>query len=183
MPEDLGAVWRNQPGEKLPVTVDRLVSRRTRALFAGTRTEILASIGAALLFAAVFCWRFADSGGPAPLVAVAVVLAWTAISLYRFRDRIRRREPPPDALAATGLEHYRRELERRRDHLRNEWLWQGPVVIATGGLAWILLQRSYPERLTGVLPLLGLLAASFAYGIVRRRRQARELQREIDEIR
>ena len=36
----------------------------------------------------------------------------------------------PTRVASTGMEYYRRELERRRDHLRNAWVWHGPLLLA-----------------------------------------------------
>jgi hypothetical protein len=107
------------------------------------------------------------------------------ISLYWFRHRIwRRNASPPDAVAAAGAEYYRKELERRRDHLRNPWLWHGPLFLACAVLVAILAAetcRGYQD-LRNVLPLVVLLAVWTGYGVWRRRRQARELQQEIDEM-
>ena len=113
------------------MNLEQIVNRRTEELSASTRSEILMSIGAALLFAG-------RSG-----------LAIRAVSRSSSRDWIRRRPrlgrdlvvlvSPPD-LAADPLartrsrppasEYYRKELERRRDHLRNPWLWHGPLFLA-----------------------------------------------------
>ena len=83
-----------------------------------------------------------------------------------------------------GLAHYRKELERRRDHLRNAWLWHGPLFLACMILITILIGKEYPafRGLQRVLPLVLLLAAWTGFGLIRRRRQANELQQEIDEI-
>src|ERR1039457_3972522 len=59
--KDPGAIWRDQPEEKLAVTLEQIVNRRTAALYGSTRSEILMSIGAALLFVGVLAWRL----GPA----------------------------------------------------------------------------------------------------------------------
>ncbi len=47
--KDPGGIWRDQPEEELPVTLKRNVNRRTEELYFRTRSEILMSIGAALL--------------------------------------------------------------------------------------------------------------------------------------
>ncbi len=183
--KDPGAIWRDQPEEKLAVNLEQIVNRRTEEMYSSTRSEILMSIGAALLFVGVMAWRFAPIHDRLQELGFAAVMAWVVISLYWFRRRIWRRGPSrPDSVAATGLEYYRRELERRRDHLRNAWLWHGPLFLACMILIAILIGQVFPgfERLRNVLPLVVLLAVWTGFGFRRRRRQAKELQREIDEI-
>ncbi|MBZ5622627.1 MAG: hypothetical protein LAQ69_28420 [Acidobacteriia bacterium] len=183
--KDPGAIWRDQPEEKLTVNVEQIVNRRTEALYSRTRSEILMSIGAALLFVGVMAWRLAPARDLLQEIGFAAVIAWIAISLYQFRHRIWRQDPArPDAVAATGLEYYRKELERRRDHLRNAWLWHGPLFLACMILIAIWTGRTFSgfQSLRNVLPLLLLLALWTGFGLRRRLRQARELQREIDEI-
>src|SRR5262249_37012935 len=152
----------------------------TEELYSSTRSEILMSIGAAVLLVAVMAWRFAPSFGQLQWVGFAAVLVWVAISRYRFRRRLSRADA-----ATTGLEYYRQELERRRDHLRNEWLWHGPLALACVLLVATMLQKTGLgfDRLTSAVPLIVLLVAWTVFGIRRRLIQARNLQREIDEIR
>ena len=87
-------------------------------------------------------------------------------------------------MASNGLEYYRGELERRRDHLRNIWIWHGPLLLASFMLIGIVAARAYSgvERLWSVLPLGILLAAWIVFGLVRRLRLAQALQAEIDEL-
>ena len=180
-----GALWRDQPEEELTVNLEQIVNRRTEELSSSTRSEILMSIGAALLFVGVVAWRLAPAHDRLQEVGFAAVIAWAVISVYWFRRRIWRRSPArPDAIAATGLEYYRKQLEQRRDHLRNAWLWHGPLFLACMILIVVLIGQALtgPERLRSVLPLVVLLAVWTAFGLTRRLRQARELQREIDEI-
>ncbi|HCC59412.1 MAG TPA: hypothetical protein DEQ47_19540 [Solibacterales bacterium] len=187
MPEDLGAVWRDQPEEQRPVNLEQLVKRRTRELYASTRSEIVMSIVAVLFFVAMMvtlaAGRFAYAPGRMQQVGLAAVIAWVLISLYWFRGRIWRKGST-DARAATGLEYYRQELESRRDHLRNAWVWHGPLVLACLIFAGSFLGRAWPtgQRLRSLLPLVIVLAMWTVFGLLRRRRQANELQRELDEI-
>jgi hypothetical protein len=167
------------------VNLEQIVNRRTEELNSGTRSEILMSIGAALLFVAVMAWRFAPVYDRLQEVGFAAVIVWVVISLYRFRHLIWRQNPArPDAMAATGLEYYCRRLEQRRDHLRDAWLWHGPLFLACVILIAILIGKASPAMvpLQKVLPLVVLLAVWTGFGLTRRRRRARELQREIDEI-
>jgi len=182
--KDPAAIWKNQPEEKLAVNLEHIVKRRTEELYSSTRSEILVSIGAALLFAGVLVLRLAPVHDRLLELGFAAVTAWVAVSLHRFRGLIWRRPSRPDAAAATGLEYYRKELERRRDHLRSAWLWHGPLLLACLSLVAILIGKSFLgfERLRTALPLIALLALWTGFGLWRRRRQAQELQREIDEI-
>ena len=142
-PTDPGAVWRDQPEEARAVKLEQIVNRRTKGLYASTRSEILMSIGAALLFAGVMAVRFAPYGEPLLLPVLAAIVVWVAVSVVWFRGRIFHRDPPRPDTAAPGLEYYRRELERRRDHLRNSWLWHGPLFLACIMLAVTLTGRKF----------------------------------------
>ena len=181
---ELGAIWRDQPEERSKVDLEQILKRRTEELYSSTRSEILMSIGAALLFICVVAWRLGPADDRLEQVGFAAILVWVVISLYWFRYRIRRRPSRPDAPAAAGLEYYRGELERRRDHLKNEWLWHGPLFLACVTLVAILTGRVFSgyQPMRNVLPLLALLAVWTGFGFWRRLRQAKELQREIDEL-
>jgi hypothetical protein len=167
-PNDWTAVWRDQPGA--PPLHPRLSPS------VATRGEILTSVGAAIFFVAVVGWRLAAAGQRIPPVGFAAAIAWALISLVWFRARLRR--PTPEALAQPGLEHYRRELTQRRDHLRNPWIWHGPLV--AGCLTLIAMPAMQPLRT--VAPMLIILLAWTIYGIVRRNRQAAALQQELDDL-
>ena len=178
---DPGAVWRNQPGEKTSVNLQNLIHRRTREFRTATRSEILISVAAALFFIGVVAMRFPLAQEPRLQIGFGAVIAWALITVYRFRSRMAQ---SAGDFAATGVEHYRRELERRRDHLRNAWLWQGPIVLATVIVILNFAGKALPDpaRLQSALPLVVLLALWVALGFRSRRRRAKEIQREIEEI-
>jgi len=128
-------------------------------------------------------WRFAPGFDRLQEVGFAAVIAWAVISWYRFRRRIWGRRPSrPDAAATTCLEYYRNELERRRDHLRNGWLWHGPLLLACLILIGVFMRGKAFQPFRNVLPLVVLLAVWTGFGVWRRHHQAKKLQREIDEI-
>jgi hypothetical protein len=182
---DPGSIWRDQPEETLPVNLMQIVNRRTEALSSSTRSEILMSIGAALLLVGVVAWRLKIAHEGLLELGFAAALAWIVISLYCFRHGIWWRDTPrQDALAETGLEYYRKELERRRDHLKNGWVWYGPLFLASIIFIAVLTGRANIalQPLRNVIPLLVLLAASTGFGIWRRRLLARDLEQEINEI-
>ncbi|MEI9977116.1 MAG: hypothetical protein WDO73_36740 [Ignavibacteriota bacterium] len=162
------------------------MNRRTREMYAATRSEIVMSIGAAVFFAAVMAWRFASDHDPVPQVGLLAIVVWVVVSLYWFRDRIWRAEPARKTRwprPAANTTYYRKELERRRDHLRNAWVWHGPLLLACLILLAVLTRQYFVFRgLQQVLPLVIVLLAWTGFGFVRRRRKANELQREIDEM-
>jgi len=176
------SAWLNQPEEEIPVDAESIHRRRTWELFSTTRSEILSSAGAALFFASVVAWRFGPERERLVQFGCVGVAVWAALTLFRFRNSIRHSTPLPDDLARTGLEHYRAELLRRRDHLRRAWIWHGPLLLACILTATALANRIVPRRLWDALPVVLLLAGWAVFGIRRRLRQAAELQSEIDEI-
>ncbi len=182
MPEerDPGRVWRGQPEERIAMTLEMFMNRRRRELASKTRLEILVSIGAALFFVTVMWWSFRDALGPIQRIGVAAVVAWVGVTLWWMLRRGRGRE---DA-ASAGVEFYYKELERRRDHLRNSWLWLGPLVLAILLPLLTFIGRELPDvrRLKNAAPFTVLLVVWVVVGVWSRRKQARELQREIDEL-
>ncbi len=181
---DPGLIWRAQP-EEVPVNLTQIVCQRTQELSARTRSEIVTSVSAALLLIGVVAWRLEIAHERLLELGLAAAIAWVIVSLYSFRRRIwRHGASRRDAVAATCLEYYRKELERRRAHLRNVWLWHGPFLLALIMLIAVFTGRANIafQPLRNVLPLIVLLAAWVGFGIWRRRTQARNLQREIAEL-
>ena len=166
------------------MNVQQFVDRRTGQLHSMTRWEILGSFAAAILFVAVVAWRLTPREQGLAWAAFSVVLVWILVSLFWFRRRIWPPDPSKDAMAASCLEHYREELRQRRDHLRSEWLWHGPLFVAClvfiAAVGW----HAFPgfARLLQVAPLLGLLAAWVIFGFWQRRSQANQIQHEIDDL-
>lgn len=182
-PPDPGNVWRNQPRETLEMNLQQLVNRRTQDIYARTRMELLTSLFAALFLLVVIALRFPVAENLVLQLCLAAIVAWLGITLYRFRDRILRPRHPTD-FAISGLDHYRNELTARRDQLRDGWLTNGPVALATILLAVFILQRALPNPalLMKASPFFTLLVVSIVWGVVRRKRMIRDIQREIDEI-
>ena len=97
---------------------------------------------------------------------------------------------PGDAALSTGLESYRREVERRRFLFSRIMLWQfGPVVFAIAILIVLTARLGTANRgmllkeaLLKMSPFLTLIIIWIAAVFVIRMRQQRELQREIDEL-
>lgn len=180
------AIWLEQPEEEHPVEIERFANSWAERLRDKTRSEILMSIAAAALFLLLMGWRFILDRGSLPKVGwatAASVVVWSLVSLYWFRRRIWTSGNRQD-VAAAGLEYYRTELEQRSAHLRNAWLWHGPLLLACAVPVALLSKGGIAEqeRLRSALPLLVVLAVWIAFGIRRRRREAAELESEIRAI-
>jgi hypothetical protein len=184
-PIDPGALWRSQRIEDYQMNVHRIVNRRARELYSRTRAEVITSVTAPLLFIAVVAWRFGFASDRVVEWGFALIITWIAISLYAMRRRIwGPREPAPDAAAAASMDYYRHELQERRDHLRSLWMWHGPMVLACIVFLAAVLGRVWPvyRHMLNALPFVALLLAWSVLNLWKRRRQARELQRELDEL-
>ena len=164
------------------MNLKQFVNRRTQELYHRTRLDIIASVAAALFLVIVMGWRFSSVSTPLQQAGYVLVIAWVLITLYWFRDRLRRKDAPPiDALTATGLEYYRKELTRRRNHLKNAWLWHGPLFLACMVFFATFIGLN-PQRLKNASPFLILLALWTAIDVTRRRRQVRAIGQELAEL-
>lgn len=184
-PQDPGSLWRSQAGEGVEMMPSQFVRRRAREIESKTCWEIVMSVGAAVFFVAFITWRFGFPQDRAQRLVLALAVAWMLASIYLSRHRIWRRKPmPPDAAVTTGLEYYRKRLEDRRDHLKREWLWHGPVLLACLLFFQIIFGNRLPspERLLKTLPFVVLLGVWIVVGAWQRWRMAKEIQREIDEL-
>jgi hypothetical protein len=165
------------------VNIEQLLNRRARHLHVSTRSDIVASIVAALFLVAVLAWRLPSAGFALPTIGIALAALWIAITVLKLRRLIRGTAPQPDT-ASTGIAYYRRELEIRRDHLRNAWLWHGPLLLAAVLFVASFAGRGYPgmDRFRSAAPLFAILVLWVAVATRRRFRQAADIEREIDEI-
>lgn len=177
MPDNLTELWQTQP----VTTPPDLLKHETRRLSQRTRAEILSSVTSAGFFVLLLLWRFDAIQDRLVFLTFVPLAAWLLATIWWHRRQLWQRE---SAFAAPGAEFYRGELQRRRVHLRNFWLWHGPLALGCLSLGVIWLRKSVlsVERLTSVLPLLVLLAVSTTLGIRRRRREATAIQKELDEL-
>jgi hypothetical protein len=182
--KEVAACWREQPEEGRTVKSTQFAGRRAGELIRNTRSEILTSITAALFFAIVMAWRLPPARDAVQQLTFAAILAWAAASLWAMRKRIWPTEPRPDALAASGLEHYRAQLAARRDHLRSVWVWHGPLLLAALFFLVRFARDGFPpgERMREAIPLVLVLLGWTCFSIWRRLRAARQIQQELDAL-
>jgi hypothetical protein len=165
------------------------IRQKTQELHAKTRRELIKSIAGPLIVVAIcgFAIRFPD---PVLRALLAFTIAWSLTGQYFLNRGMWSALLPGDSALSTGLESYRREVERRRFLFSRNLLWHlGPVVFAiaifivliatlgTGSRGMLL-----KEALFNMIPFLTLIVIWIAAVFVIRMRQQRELQREIDEL-
>jgi hypothetical protein len=178
-------LWKEQPTEHLATFRPDQYARRTLGLYAESRSEILGSLCAAVIFVMVIGGRLASSRDPRLWTVLAVIAAWVLITAWRSRKVIlAREERRPAGLAVSGLEYYHGQLLQRRDHLRSAWLWHGPLALACITLFVIVFRFGMitMPRMLGIVPLLIVLVAWVAVRNLRRWRQVREIEQEIREV-
>jgi len=161
------------------------IRRKARGLHARTRRELLGNIAAPLavvVFAGLGAVIFDD---PPQRTVFALALAWALAGQYFLHRGMWSATLPGDAALTTGLEFYRREVERRRYLFRRVLQWSfGPMVLAIGALLLPIVTGGIAERgaYRNMIPFLTLLALWLVGFFVVRMRQQRELQRESEEL-
>jgi Flp pilus assembly protein TadB len=134
-------------------------------------------------FFAFELWR-----GPDPLTAAgfALIIAGVLYLVWHLHRRGSVRTPPADLGLTSGVEFFRRELERQRDLVKSVWRWYlGPVA---PGLIVVMVAaaRANPGHLRhfGWFMVAYDLFATFVFVFIWRlnERAARKLQRQIDEL-
>jgi len=181
---DPRTIWQNQPVEPSTMTLET-IRRKARELHARTRRELLGSIAtplAVVVFSALGAAIFND---PLQRIAFALALAWALAGQYFLHRGMWFATLPGDAALISGLEFYRREIERRRYLFHRVLRWSiGPVLLAIGALLLPIVTGGIEERgaFLKMIPFLSLLVIWIAGVFVIRMRGQRELQREIEEL-
>jgi hypothetical protein len=126
---------------------------------------------------------------PALRSVFAFAIAWSLAGLYFLNRGMWPAMLPGDAALSTGLESYRREVERRLSLSGRFMVWGfGPAVFAIATLIMLILSlgigggMSLKGALLKMAPFLTLLAIWLVGFFVIRMRQQRELNREIDQL-
>ena len=159
------------------------IRRKTRELHAKTRRELLGNI--VLPLVPIFFYAVGPrTADPIARMAFAGAIAWSLAGQYFLNRGIWSAMLPGDAGLNTGIEFYRREIERRRNLARRVLQWSfGPILLAVVSLI-LQIMRSGIRRwqLPNMIPFLSLFVIwVIAFFAIRMWRE-RELQREIDEL-
>ena len=185
---DPRTIWQNQPTEPSAMTLEK-IRQKVRELHAKTRRQLLGNLVVPLIVVAFYGFGIKHFHHPVLRSAFAFAIAWSLAGLYFLNRGMWSAMLPGDAAVSTGLESYRREVERRRSLSGRFMLWGfGPVVFAVATLIMLILNlgigsgMSLRETLLKMTPFLTLLVIWLVAVFVIRMRQQRELHREIDQL-
>jgi hypothetical protein len=185
-PDDLKAIWQNQPTENSAMTL-KLIQSKARELHARTRRRLLGTVAGPL--AAAFLYGFARVEFPSLAYRLhalfALALAWSIAGLYFLNRGMWPGVAPGDGGLSTGLEYCRDEIARRRSLLQRLLLWSlAPVLLALGTFIFALAIVGTRDRalFPNGLPFLVLVAVWIAGYFAMRVREQHELKREMDAL-
>jgi hypothetical protein len=179
---DPKTIWQNQPTEPSVMTLEK-IRQKVRELHAKTRRQLLGNL--AVLPIVVAFYAFGIKQFPALQPLFALPIAWSLAGLYFLNRGMWSAAMPGDAALSTGLEFYRREIERRRYLFRRVLLWSfGPMLLAIGTFILAIVKIGVRDRgiFPNAMPFMTLVVIWIAAYFVIRMREQRELQREIDEL-
>ena len=186
---DPRTIWQNQPTEPSVMTMEK-IRQKTQELHAKTRQKMLGGIAVSLLVVGISGFGIASGDGPVVRAVFAFAIAWSMAGQYFVNRGMWSATLPEDAALSTGLESYRREVERRRYIFGRVLLWSfGPLFLAIATLIALILSFGIKNRgmplkgtLLNMIPFLALVVIWIVSFFVIRMRQQRELQREIEEL-
>jgi len=179
-------IWQDQPKEPSTVT-SKMIRMKVQDLHTKTRANLWASWAGPLAVGGLSAYGIKLVHGVFPVLEAAFVFAvvWSLAGIYFLNRRMRSAAMPGDAALSTGLEFYRREVERLRVLYGRVLLWSfGPIVlaIATFILFLVLVSRGKIRELLKGMPFFILIIIwMFGYFFMRTR-ERRQLQREIDDL-
>jgi hypothetical protein len=156
------------------------IRQKTQQLHAKTRRALLGGMTVPLVMGGICGWIIVQiHGGLVQRVVFAFAIAWSLAGQY-FLNRGMWPATPPGVGWSTGLESYRREVERRRSLSGGFLLWSfGPIVLALAALIVPMLNRG---MLLNIIPFLVLVVIWIVSVFIIRMRDQQELQRDIDEL-
>src|SRR5438874_4582800 len=110
---DPRTIWQNQPTEPSSITSEQ-IRWKARKLRAKTLRERLRNIVMPLLVIGFSGLAIAQARDAVQRTIYAFAIAWALLGRFILHRRIWRATLPGDSALSTGLEFYRREIERRR---------------------------------------------------------------------
>lgn len=189
MPDDFRnetpkTVWQNQPMEAPAMTLE-IIRQKASESRSKTRRELFGSIAMVVIVIAISAFGIHHASNAVFRLLFVFGIAWVLVGQGLLHGGMWSTSPPADATLKTGLEFYRRELERQQDVIGRILRWSfGPVILSIGTLILVLVEmaigRSLPIR--SVMPFTALFVIWIIAYFVRRSRSQSKLRREIEEL-
>ena len=175
-------IWQDQSVEPSVMTI-HLLRRRVRELHAKTRKQLVGSLVMPIVVIAAYIYAIKQFHYPVVQSMFAMTIAWSLAGVYFLNRGMWFRAMPGDAALSTGLEFYRREVERRCSLFRR-LLWWGflPMVSIIGTFILAVAMTGGSKSLPKAMPFITLLVVWMVAYFAIRMREQRELWREIDEL-
>jgi hypothetical protein len=191
---DPRTIWQNQPTEPSIMTLEK-IRQKTQERHVKTRRQMIGNLIVPLAVCAFYVYGIAKFPNPVLRTVFACGIAWSLAGQYFFNRGMWSAMLPGDAALISGIESYRREVERQRSLFGRFMLCQfGPLMFAIATLILLILTLGSGNRgmpLDGAIvkgallkmsPFLTLTAIWIVGFFVVRMRAQRQLQREIDEL-
>ncbi len=178
MSNDPRSIWQEQPTEPRPMSMGEIIQRTEGLRQQNKRALLRARIIPVVLLTAVY--PAAMLPDPRVRLLFAATVAWSAVGIFVRRTRV-----PAAAEAATGIESYRAELERRQMLIGRNLAWSAaPTVLVQISLIAALLTLAGPSSGAArkILPFLALSMVWFVGLVAMQFRDRHALQTEIDNL-
>jgi len=182
--DDLKTAWQQQPIEESKMTLEK-IEEKARELRAKTQRELWGNIGLGAIVLGIAGWGFMLTHETGLRLLFTAAILWMLAGQYFVHRGMWSATLPGDAALRTGLEFYRREIERRSNIFRHVVQWSfGPVVLAIGALILVLtgIAKNQAVPLGRVMPFCLLVAAWIGAFFLLRSRTRGEIRREIEEL-
>lgn len=176
-------LWQNQPREETTMTLE-MIHKKAQMLRARTRRELLGNVVTTLLSVAIAWFGFLHTHDLGFRSAFVASVPWAVLGLYLVHRGMWSVTPPERSALMTGLEFYRREIDRRRNLLGRFLQWSlGPLILSLGTLTLLLTGMARSVGKPGaVIPFTTLAVIWLVAVFVLRSRDQRELKQEIDQL-
>jgi len=178
------AIWQNQPREAPTVTLETIRHKANESR-SKTRRGLAGTIAIALIVATVSVFGIIHESNAAVRLIFVLAIAWTLAGQALLHRGMWSASLPVDATVSSGLEFYRREIDKRRGLFRGLLQWSfGPVILSIGTMIVVLIGIARGQSLptSSVMPFGTLFVVWVIAFFVVRARDQRKLLREIDEL-
>lgn len=184
--KDPQTIWQGQRTEPFRMSADslrlRLHERQSRV-----RLEATVSVVVGLVCSAFFLWTFTKARSELARTGWCLLSLWGIYAAYYAYKWMWPQDLPEHAPITTCLEFYRKELEKRRDHLRHRW-WRSGLPFLLLGMAMVIAgtggPTAPPNLRVSALPFLLVLAVWVVAFVALRKKLGREdIQKELEELR
>jgi len=182
---NLQNLWQRQPSEGIRMSADQIRRRAAKFERRISRRNMREYI-AAFTVVAFFAFQFWRQTAVLARISFVLLIAGTLYVVWQLYKRGTPRTPPAELGLTSGVEFFRRELERQRDLLKSVWRWYlGPwvpgLIVSMVATEW-----GNPEHVPHFVwtaATANLVVALFFVFVWRLNESgARRLQRQIDEL-